>query len=186
MARLLNPLEEAVLLAETTPGKLSHLEVVRALEQTLIHAMVKCLTTGKVQETSVGNRRHSAAIARLEQFLESNHDRPLYIAEVCAACGVSERTLRASCQDHLGMSPVRYLWLRRMHLAHRMLLKSDPTKTTVTEIATEHGFWELGRFSVQYRALFGELPSATLRRANSDRECTQNRPSVLPIPNLHS
>jgi hypothetical protein len=35
----------------------------------------------------------------------------------------------------------------------------------VTDIATEHGFWELGRFSVNYRHIFGETPSVTLRRA---------------------
>jgi AraC-like DNA-binding protein len=78
------------------------------------------------------------------------------------------------------MSPLRYLWLRRMHLAHRRLIMADQTKTTVTELAAELGFWELGRFSVQYRALFGEPPSATLRRPPDDRNAFRNRPSSLP------
>ena len=61
------------------------------------------------------------------------------------------------------MSPHRYLWLRRMNLARRSLSRAGPGKATVTSIATEHGFWELGRFSVEYRKLFGETPSTTLR-----------------------
>jgi AraC-like DNA-binding protein len=51
-----------------------------------------------------------------------------------------------------------------MHLARRALRIADREATTVTEIATNYGFWELGRFSVAYRALFGESPSASLRR----------------------
>ena len=44
-------------------------------------------------------------------------------------------------------------------------MHADASMTTVTEIATAHGFWELGRFPVGYRALFGESPSEALRRS---------------------
>ena len=82
----------------------------------------------------------------------------------CAAIGVAERTLRASCEEYLGMGPIRFLTLRRMHLVRQALLSAVPPTSTVSRIATDHGFWELGRFAVAYRAAFGELPSETLKR----------------------
>jgi AraC-like DNA-binding protein len=104
-------------------------------------------------------------MSRFEDYLGDRPGEPLYLSEICAAIGVSERTLRDCCQDQLGMGPHRYLWLRRMHLARRALRDANPARTTVTEIATAHGFWELGRFAVEYRTLFDELPSTTLRRS---------------------
>jgi AraC-like DNA-binding protein len=108
---------------------------------------------------------------RFEQVVESNEDEPLYIPEICAQIGVTDRMLRLHCQEHLGMSPHRYLWLRRMHLARRALARADVRDKTVTEIANDCGFGELGRFAVAYRKLFGESPSVTLRRSADIPRC---------------
>jgi transcriptional regulator GlxA family with amidase domain len=62
------------------------------------------------------------------------------------------------------MGPIRYLTLRRMHQVRRALLCAEASNTTVTRVAVDHGFMELGRFSVAYRSLFCESPSETLRR----------------------
>src|SRR4051812_8677612 len=106
---------------------------------------------------------HNAIIARFKAYLKAHPGRPLHLIEICTALGTRERTLRAACEQHLGMGPIRYLNLRRMNLARRALARAEPSTTTVTQVATDYGFWELGRFSVSYRALFGETPSETLR-----------------------
>src|SRR5262249_31415101 len=49
------------------------------------------------------------------------------------------------------------------------------------EIVTDHGIWELGRFSVAYRRLFGESPSCTLRRGQGQPEVHLHRPSSLSL-----
>jgi transcriptional regulator GlxA family with amidase domain len=49
---------------------------------------------------------------------------------------------------------------------------ADSATANVSDIARRHGFLELGRFAAQYRAAFGEAPSATLRRAPRDAHDT--------------
>ena len=83
------------------------------------------------------------------------------------------------------MAPIRFLSLRRMHLVNRALRRADPLTTTVTRIATDQGFWELGRFSVAYRTVFGESPSESLRRPSEDRPVRLKRPSLPESPALH-
>ena len=173
-------------LAHDTPDVLDIPEVRRTLENELIHVMVRCLAEGASADTTTGVRHHDAIMARFEEFLEANPDRPLYLTEICAAIGAAERTLRASCEEHLGMGPIRYLSLRRMHLVRRTLLHSDPSKVTVTQVVTDHGFWELGRFSVAYRMLFGESPSCTLRRPAEQPNIHLNRPSSLTATGLRA
>jgi AraC-like DNA-binding protein len=186
MSRLVKLHAIAGQMAKTTPDILALPEVARSLEQELIRLMIRCLNEGASSGMSIGGRRHDTIVARFEEFLDANPDTPLYMTEICAGIGVAERTLRAACEEHLGMGPIRYLSLRRMHLVRRALLRADPLTATVTRLATDHGFWELGRFSVAYRALFGESPSESLRRPAHDRPMFLNRPSSLERPILHS
>jgi AraC-like DNA-binding protein len=186
MSRLLKLHETVAEITKAMPELLELPEVVRALEQQLIHLMVRCLTEGAPSKITAGGHRHHMIVARFEEFLEANPDQPLYLTEICGAIAVSERTLRVACEEHLGMGPIRYLSLRRMHLVRRALLRADPSTATVTRLATDHGFWELGRFSVAYRVLFGETPSESLRRPPDGLRISLNRPSSLESPVLHS
>ena len=179
MSRLLKLHETAGQIAKTTPALLELPQVARALEQQLVHLMVRCLTEGASVGITLGAHRHDAIVARFEEFLDANPNTPLYLPEICAAIGAAERTLRDACEKHLGMGPIRYLALRRMYLVRRALVRAVSLNTTVTGIATDHGFWELGRFSVNYRTMFGETPSVTLQRPPDDRLMRPNRPSSL-------
>jgi AraC-like DNA-binding protein len=87
------------------------------------------------------------------------------IAELCAATGMAERSLHQACREHLGLPPIAYLRILRLHGARRELRDPDPT-TTVTDTATRWGFFHFGEFAAAYRRHFGELPSQTLRPGN--------------------
>jgi AraC family transcriptional regulator, ethanolamine operon transcriptional activator len=61
---------------------------------------------------------------------------------------------------------VRYLNLRTLHQIRKELKAADPSVATVTEISTQFGAWQFGRMARDYRLLFGELPSETLRHVH--------------------
>jgi AraC-like DNA-binding protein len=168
VSRLLRLHEAAGHLAKTAPDVLAKPEVARAIEEALVEAMVLCLTEGHSDNVRNVHRHRATVMRRLEEVLTATPDRPLYMPQLCATVGASYTTLRDCCQEYLGMSPKHYLWLRRMQLVRRALRGADMEKTTVTEIATDYGFWELGRFAVAYRSLFGEAPSVALRRPPED------------------
>ncbi len=182
MSRLLQLHDAAGHLAATAPDLLAHEEVAKAMEQELVHAMIACLTEGAA--VADGGTRRTSVMQRFEEALEAKRDWPVYLAEICSDIGVSERTLRLHCQEQLGMGPHRYLWLRRMHLVRRALARADASSATVTGIATNHGFGELGRFAVAYRRVFGETPSVTLRRPPDDRPVARKTPIGWRLPIL--
>jgi AraC-like DNA-binding protein len=164
MARLQRLHRAAGRLAEEAPEIIANPDAARGLEQALIEAMVGCLDHREVHPNSLAQGQHAIVIRRFRRALEENPEQALYIPEICKAIRVSGRTLRMCCQEHLGMGPKHYLLLRRMHLARQALRKAASDTTTVTHVATQYGFWQLGRFAVEYQSLFGESPSATLGR----------------------
>jgi AraC-like DNA-binding protein len=157
---------QACRLAQSKADVASHPEVMRALEQDLLHALVSVIAANTPQDDDMKRRRHADMMSRFERVLASRSDRPLSMAEVWAAVGVPERTLRMRCAEILGMSPLAYARLRRLNLARWALLRTSGT-ARVARVARKYGFSELGRFAAAYRTVFGEPPSATLRGAVS-------------------
>lgn len=89
----------------------------------------------------------------------ADHD----LTELAAMAGVSVRSLQAGFRRMYGVSPTTYLREVRLDRVHEALASADPASRTVTEVATEWGFANLGRFAGEYRKRFGQPPSATLR-----------------------
>ncbi len=67
-------------------------------------------------------------------------------------------------KQHYEISPIAYSKQKRLEAVHRTLLTAEPSTNSITEVATQWGFFHLGRFARDYRQLFGELPSETLKR----------------------
>ena len=161
LARLRGLHGAAVTLAERAPEILGDPNAARGLEQA---AVVDCLADRPDHTSGFAQRRHATVMRRFWRVVEESAGQPIYVPEICSAIQVSDRTLRTCCHEHLGMSPKRYLLLRRMALARKSLCEAASDETSVTDIAMRYGFWDLGRFATEYKALFDKSPSSTLRR----------------------
>ncbi len=104
--------------------------------------------------------RYDLALAAL-RLVEDNPGNPLSVQELVQALGVTRRALEYAFSSALEISPAQYLRARRLNRVRRDLNARKPLN--VTDAALRHGFGHLGRFSGQYRRLFGELPSQTRR-----------------------
>jgi AraC-like DNA-binding protein len=124
----------------------------------LLHALVDCLTAGDAKGNLKTRRQHADIMVRFEDALTAHSGPQLNMPAVCAAIGVPERTLRVCCTEFLGVSPSRYLLLRRLNMARSTSRRADPATASVAEIARSCQFQELGRFAVTYRTISGEMP----------------------------
>lgn len=155
---------------QTTPEMLNHLPMRKALEQAIFASLLSAV--GRDAEMSHSpapcqGRRKVVEAAR--EYMRAHIDEPITVADLCAQLGVSRRTLQYSFQHVLDLNPVSYLRAMRLNGVRRTLRKGDPKLGTVADIAARWGFWHLSHFAADYKTMFGELPSETLRQACSGR-----------------
>ena len=104
------------------------------------------------------------SLRRAKDYIHAHLDRPLSLAEIARQACVSPRTLELVFKRHGEASPLAYARRQRLQAAHAALraVAREGRSASVTDVALAHGFVHMGRFSAQYRAQFGCLPSQTL------------------------
>lgn len=119
-----------------------------------------------VEESAPGRPSASVLVRRALEASEE-HRGPVRVGHLCRTLRVSPSHLKNSFREVTGLTPHAFFLRRQLNEARAALLRADPNERTVTTVAGDCGFSELGRFAVRYRELFGELPSETLRRSLS-------------------
>jgi AraC family ethanolamine operon transcriptional activator len=115
------------------------------------------------QRLTLAEQNKVSVVHRARQFINERIDQPLQVIDICEALVLSRRTLQQSFQDVLGINPQSYLRAHRLTGARHDLLQGG-RGVQIKDVVARWGFWHLSRFSAEYRALFGELPSDTLKR----------------------
>ncbi|RKF15313.1 helix-turn-helix domain-containing protein [Roseovarius spongiae] len=139
-------------------GRKAEIENGDRFNRQIVGAVLDCLPDAGDREISV--EKHWDTVSRMRDLVHGNPLCPRTVAEVTAELGVSRRTLQNACRDILDASPVQFLRALRLSEVRRAIADAP----SVTDVATQYGFWHLGYFSRDYKAMFGESPSCTLRR----------------------
>lgn len=134
----------------------------RQLRGGVLSCLIDVLDDGQGADAAEETTPHKrwSIVRQARDILRETPDASLDIEQLCRELGISRRTLQYCFQEQVGMNPVAYLRAQRLNGVRQMLKEGQ----SVTDAATAWGFWHFGHFSQEYKKLFGELPSESLRR----------------------
>ncbi|MDB5594981.1 MAG: transcriptional regulator protein [Hyphomicrobiales bacterium] len=132
-------------------------------ERLLVSLFAECLSDRICEGAEPIPDIGEAQVRRAMEWIDAHLCDPIGVEEIATELGVGVRSLQCSFRRVRGASPHEAITMRRLEGARTALLKAEP-RETVTKIAAEFCFFELGRFSKRYRERFGETPSQTLAR----------------------
>ena len=107
-------------------------------------------------------RRYSL-VKKAEEISKSYRDKPLTLQKLCQELQTSRTALSSGFEEVFGISPMAYIKIQRLNGVRRALMNTDTNIKTVMDVAQEWGFWNAAHFAKDYKEMFGELPSKTLR-----------------------
>lgn len=144
----------------------SHPAARRMLVLSLCEALLGGLRSGEPVGTlpaSAASRRR--IVARARQYMQAHAQEVIAVPDLCQAIGTSRRALQYAFEEVMQISPVTYLRAMRLNQVRSELRQNRAAP--VGDVAARWGFWHPSRFASDYKALFGELPSATRSAAAS-------------------
>jgi AraC family ethanolamine operon transcriptional activator len=147
----------------------------RAIDEALALQVRNALeTSAPTPETSMRTQR-AAAVACACRYIDSYLSKPLALAGLCAHCGVGVRTLEYGFRQFYDTTPISFIKSQRLTRTRFALARAGAQPTSISAIARRLGFTHMGQYAQDYRMLFGESPTMTLRRAQSlDKQRDEN------------
>lgn len=120
------------------------------------------VTSSDAARAEGSNTRH---LQRAVDYIHAHAGESLSLSAIAGAACVSPRTLEAGFRRRYDQSPLAYARGVRLEQARQALHSAamEGRSATVTDVALQHGFIHMGRFSAYYKKRFGCTPSATLR-----------------------
>ncbi len=153
-------------LLESHHSVLAHENARRILHAEVLDRVFSVLRSPESEAVGQSTAQQRARIvARAEEFVLSRPFESVTVADLCFHVGTSRRRLQYAFQEVMGTSPNRYLRAIRLCRVRRELKSGGTSVPSIQDAAARWGFWHLGHFSLDYKRMFAERPSDTVRGA---------------------
>lgn len=152
----------------TSPNLLTYGSVQKIIQQSLLNAVITTFSKSEPEDKVVKGRRsaaHYRTVQKAKQYVLDHLEDPVTMVDLCSVLAVSRRTLHTCFMEVAGTNPVQYLRAVRLNNVRRDLRTKVTSDTKVQDVAAHWGFWHLGHFATEYKRMFGEQPSETLRKS---------------------
>ncbi len=142
-------------------------QLIARREEALAIAVLNAVShSSQIHETPFQNS--DKVVKLVLDYVHSEPSAEITAMEMCAVAGCSQRWLEYSFKKRFGVTPKKYVkYLRLSRLRHDLLHSFETENRTVIELAIVYGFWHMSQLAADYRKVYGELPSETLKKGSN-------------------
>ncbi|GAA0788819.1 AraC family transcriptional regulator [Marinobacterium sediminicola] len=138
---------------------------IRDIEQALIKGILTSQPHNYSDDVKNALRNNLPSyLIKTIDYLKENARNEIHMDDIEWISGVSRNKLYSDFKRYIGMPPTAYLKRIRMSGVRTDIIKSMGEES-ISTLALNWGFNHLGRFSTDYKNIFGETPSETLAKA---------------------
>ena len=111
-------------------------------------------------------RERDRTVSSAIDFMLTQDMKTLTVKEISSHTKIKQRTLEYAFKEYFSVGPKNFMMAMRLNDFRHTLIKKGES---VSESAFDYGYSHLGQLSRDYKLLFGELPSETLKWAKMQR-----------------
>ncbi|MCB1674930.1 MAG: helix-turn-helix domain-containing protein [Halioglobus sp.] len=154
-------------------------QVMQTSEEAILREVLCAIHTDRRNVDRAESRsasRRRTLMSRAEDYLLASKSDPFDLRAFARSVGTSERMLEYHFKHIYGVTPLAWMRSMKLNAIRDELKRHRVGGERISDIALRWGFTHFGRFSSDYRQLFGESPRDTQTR------CRRRAPVRHPDP----